>query len=64
MGLGHYYPTDRRTRNYRTALFLYRRADPNDKKIVALFKPSGIRRYPNGSGRGARANLYTPKEIH
>ena len=63
MGLGHYYPTDGWTRNYRTALLLYRRADSNDKKIVALFKPSGIPRYPNGSGRAARANLYAPKEI-
>ncbi len=45
MGLGHYSPTDGWTRNYRTALLLYRRADSNDKKIVALFKPSGIPPY-------------------
>ncbi|MAJ93132.1 MAG: hypothetical protein CBC23_001470 [Rhodospirillaceae bacterium TMED63] len=64
MGLGHHYPTDGRTRNYRTEFLLSRRADSNDKKIVALFKPSGIPRYPNGSGRAARANLYAPKEIH
>ena len=45
MGLGHYSPTDGWTQNYRTALLLYRRADTNDKKIVALFKPSGIPPY-------------------
>ena len=64
MGLSHHYPTDGRTQNCRTALLLYCRANSNDEKIVALFKPSGIPRYPNGSGRAARANLYAPKEIH
>ena len=64
MGLDHHYPTDGRTRKYRTALLLYRRAGSNDKKIVALFKLSGIPRYPNGSGRAARAHLYAPKKIH
>jgi hypothetical protein len=46
MGLGHHYPTDGRTRNYRTALLLYRHADSNGKKIVALFKSGGKRSIP------------------